>query len=54
MIEYFDNVIYLTIMMAILSAIIYFGTNQTSVPISQIWLYVGGAWVGAVIVYIIK
>lgn len=54
MIEYFDNVIYLTVMMVILSAIFHFGLKQDNIPISQIWFYVAGAWVGAAIVYIIK
>jgi len=50
----FDNVIYLTFMVAIMSGLYKFVYNQDSIPIVQFWWLIGGAWIGSLIVYLIN
>jgi hypothetical protein len=50
----FDNVIYLTFMMAILTGLFHFLFKQDTISIAYIWWLVLGAWAGSAIVYIFK
>ncbi len=52
--QHFDNVIYLTFMMAILTGLFHFVFKQDTISIAHIWWLVLGAWVGSALVYIIK
>ncbi len=55
MIEPFNHVIYLTLMMAFLTGLYYFVFKQNTIPIVHIWCLVLGAWIGDIIVsYILK
>lgn len=50
----FDNVIYLTFMMGIMSLIFKFIYKMDTISIDSIWWLVGGAWIGAIVVYLIN
>lgn len=50
----FDNIAYLTFMMAVMTGLYKFVYHQDSVPIGSIWFLVGGAWVGSLIVYFLN